>query len=114
MLNVFFKVQTGLGPQCPKCAEVLLRRACQGKQDRIGLKGTERKNPRVDKVIAVILVPAVALRHPLTSLHTQVSIFFRTNDDSFYLSAHFRRIIHQQSQELLEIRYSNLESHKMY
>ena len=29
-LNVFFKPQPGLGPQCPICADMLLSIACQG------------------------------------------------------------------------------------
>ena len=30
VLNVFFRIHPSLGPQCPKCAEMLLRIACQG------------------------------------------------------------------------------------
>ena len=33
LVNMFFKVQPGLGPQCPKCAEMVSSIACQGKQD---------------------------------------------------------------------------------
>ena len=32
-LNMFFKPQPGLGPQCPVCAGISLRIACQGTQE---------------------------------------------------------------------------------
>ena len=32
-LNMFFKPQPGLGPQCPICAGMLLSIACEGTQE---------------------------------------------------------------------------------
>ena len=60
--------------------------------------------------------PCIALRHPLASLGTQVSIFFGTNDNPFKVVhvCSFCRIIHQQAQILsLETCYSNPENQRI-
>ena len=41
IFNVFIKVHLGIGPQCPKCDEMLLSKACQRKQYP-WMKETER------------------------------------------------------------------------
>ena len=84
-LNMFFKPQPDLDPQCPICAGMLLSIACKETQES-GWKQQKITKNYADKVIIrFFLLPTVALRPPLASLSIQVSILFGTYDNPFCL-----------------------------